>query len=348
MFNETTDMENGMTPGTLKKWLLLIHQIPPKPNSLRVKIWRRLQRVGAVAIKQSVYVMPFSEQSQEDLSWTLKQIVEGGGIGSISEVRFLEGLTDEQVISLFQTARRSEYEKIIQDANLLLSSWSSGKIVPQDPAVRGQAQVTKLQRRFDDITALDFFQTPERGTAEILIKDLAVRLSGEGSEPSTVKDNLNGLKGKIWVTRKNLFVDRIACGWLIRHYVDKAAVFNFVDLNTYTPNPGELRFDMFEGDYTHEGDRCTFEVMIQRFQLQDRGLVPLAEVIHDIDLKDTKYNRSETDGLKAMLSGLVASQPDDDQRMAEGVQLINNLYAYFQRENSSLEVKRKGMHHGNI
>ena len=186
-----------MTPGTLKKWLLLIHQIPPKPNSLRVKIWRRLQRVGAVAIKQSVYVMPFSEQSQEDLSWTLKQIVEGGGIGSISEVRFLEGLTDEQVISLFQTARRSEYEKIIQDANLLLSSWSSGKIVPQDPAVRGQAQVTKLQRRFDDITALDFFQTPERGTAEILIKDLAVRLSGEGSEPSTVKDNLNGLKGKI-------------------------------------------------------------------------------------------------------------------------------------------------------
>ncbi len=96
-----------------KKWLLLIHQIPPKPNALRVKIWRRLQQVGAVAIKQSVYAMPLSEQSREDLSWTLKEIVEGGGDGSISEARFVEGLADEQVVALFQNARKSDYEKII-------------------------------------------------------------------------------------------------------------------------------------------------------------------------------------------------------------------------------------------
>ncbi len=88
-----------MTTIDPKKWLLLIHQIPPKPNALRVKIWRRLQQVGAVAIKQSVYAMPFSEQSREDLSWTLKEIIEGGGDGSISEVRFMEGLTDEQVVA---------------------------------------------------------------------------------------------------------------------------------------------------------------------------------------------------------------------------------------------------------
>jgi hypothetical protein len=171
-------MEIRMTSQTLKKWLLLIHQIPPKQNSLRVKIWRRLQQVGAVAIKQSVYVMPFSEQSQEDLSWTLKVIVEGGGDGSISEVQFLEGITDEQVFSLFQTARRSEYEKFIQDANLLLTDWSSGKIDPKDPAVRGSAQISKLQRRFNDVAAIDFFYASERGTAEILIKDLGYRIEG--------------------------------------------------------------------------------------------------------------------------------------------------------------------------
>jgi hypothetical protein len=321
-----------VTSQTLKKWLLLIHQIPPKPNSLRVKIWRRLQRVGAVAIKQSVYVMPFSEQSQEDLSWTLKEIVEGGGDGSISEVRFVEGLTDEQVISLFQTARRSDYEKIIQEANLLLTDWSSGKIEPKDPAVRGSAQVSKLQRRFNDVGAIDFFYASERGTAEILIKDLAARLSGEGPDSSAVKDELDELRGNVWVTRKNLFVDRMACGWLIRRFVDQAAVFKFLDTDTYTPKTGEMRFDMFDGEYTHEGDRCTFEVMIKRFGLQDRGLVPLAEVIHDIDLKDTKFGRAETDGLNALLIGLVASQPDDDQRMTEGLQIIEKLYAYFQRQ----------------
>ena len=320
-----------MTHNDLKKWLLLIHQIPPKPNALRVKIWRRLQHVGAVAIKQSVYAMPFSEQSREDLSWTLKEIVEGGGDGSISEAQFVEGLTDEQVVALFRNALKSDYEKIIQDANLLRVDWSSGQNDPQDPAVKGPAQVSKLQRRLDEVGAIDFFKAPERGTAEILIKDLAARLSGQGFTGTNVKDKLDNLKGKIWVTRENLFVDRIACAWLIRRFIDNAAVFKFVDATPYTPAPDELRFDMFAGEYTHEGDRCSFEVMIQRFQLQDRALVLLAEVIHDIDLKDTKYDHVETDGFNALLTGLSASRPNDGQRMTEGFRLFENLYAYFEQ-----------------
>ncbi len=313
-------------------WLVLIHKIPPKPNALRVKIWRRLQRVGAVAIKQSVYVMPISEQSLEDLSWTLKEIVDGGGDGSISEVRFVEGLTDEQIISLFQYSRKADYEKIIQDANLLLTEWSSGKIDPRDPAVRASVQVTKLQHRLDEVAAIDFFQAPEMGTAEILIKDLSARSSAGGSDSIAQKDELTELRGKIWVTRKNLFVDRIACGWMIRRIIDETAVFKFVESDTYTPKADEVRFDMFDGEYTHEGDRCTFEVMIQRLGLQDRGLVALAEVIHDIDLKESKYGHAETDGLSAMLTGLAASQPNDDKRMILGMQLIENLYAYYLRK----------------
>ena len=318
-----------MGPKKNIKWLLLIHQIPPKPNALRVKIWRRLQQVGAVAIKQSVYVMPFSEQSQEDLSWTLKEIVAGGGDGSIGNVRFVEGLTDEQVITLFQTARKSDYQKIIQDASTLLTDWSAGELDPQNPAVRGAAQVSKLQRRLDEVAAIDFFHAPERGTAEILIQDLTARLSGQSSNASAAMHTLDSLRGKTWVTRRNLFVDRIACGWLIRRFVDRSAVFIFVNADTYTPAPDQVRFDMFDGEYTHEGDRCTFEVMVQRFGLKDRGLVPLAEVIHDIDLKDTRYDRVETAGLNALMTGLAASQPNDDRRMTLGAQLVENLYAYF-------------------
>jgi len=318
-----------MAPKKNIKWLLLIHQIPPKPNALRVKIWRRLQQVGAVAIKQSVYVMPFSEQSQEDLSWTLKEIVAGGGDGSIGNVRFVEGLTDEQVITLFQTARKSDYQKIIQDASTLLTDWSAGELDPQNPAVRGAAQVSKLQRRLDEVAAIDFFHAPERGTAEILIQDLTARLSGQSSNASAAMHTRDSLRGKTWVTRRNLFVDRIACGWLIRRFVDRSAVFIFVNADTYTPAPDQVRFDMFDGEYTHEGDRCTFEVMVQRFGLKDRGLVPLAEVIHDIDLKDTRYDRVETAGLNALMTGLAASQPNDDRRMTLGAQLVENLYAYF-------------------
>src|SRR5262245_28327116 len=83
------------------RWLLLIHQIPPKPDYFRVKIWRRLQRLGAVAIKNSVYVLPRGEQALEDFQWVLREIVKGGGDGSVCEARFIDGLADEQVEGLF-------------------------------------------------------------------------------------------------------------------------------------------------------------------------------------------------------------------------------------------------------
>jgi len=320
-----------MIPHDAEKWLLLIHQLPPKPNALRVKIWRRLQQVGAVAIKQSVYALPFSEQSREDLSWILKEIVEGNGEGSISEVRFLEGLTDEQVVDLFHQARQSDYEKIIQEARRLLTAWASGLDDPQDPALKGPAQVSRLRRRLEEVIAIDFFQTPEQRTAETLLQDLAALVSGEHATAPVGLEEVGRLPGKTWVTRRNLFVDRLACGWLIRRFIDREAVFKFVRGPQYVPQAGELRFDMFEGEFTHEGVRCTFETMIQRFQLQDRALVPLAEIVHDIDLKDKKYGRGETTGFSALLTGLVASHPDDEQRLDEGIRLFENLYVYFKR-----------------
>ena len=325
-----------MTPNDLKTWLLLIHQLPPKPNALRVKIWRRLQQVGAVAIKQSVYALPPSEQSREDLSWILKEIVEGGGDGSISEARFLAGLTDKQVVDLFLDARRSDYEKIIQETRQLLTAWASGQGHPKDPAMKGPAQVSRLRRRLDEVAAIDFFQTPERGPAEILLQDLTAQISGEPSTVPVGLEEVGSLQGKTWVTRRNPFVDRLACGWLIRRFIDAEALFKFVLGPHYAPQPGEIRFDLFDGEFTHEGDRCTFEVMIRRWQLQDPALVPLAEIVHDIDLKDDKYGRRETDGFRALLTGLVSSQPDDDQRLEEGIRLYENLYTYFQR--------RKGEH----
>ena len=314
-----------------RKWLLLIHQIPPKLNALRVRIWRRLQRIGAVAIKQTVYVMPFSEQSIEDLSWMLKEIVEGGGEGSISETRFLEGLTDESIIGLFQSARKPDYEGIIQDANLLLSRWSTEEGVPRKTGSRASLELAKLRHRFEEISSIDFFQAPEHAVAASLIKELEASLASGLTKSIPAEQDLENLKGKTWVTRKNLFVDRIACGWLIRRFLDESATFRFVDERQYSPDSTAVRFDMFDGEYSHVGDQCTFEVMIQSFGLQDPALALVAEVVHDIDLKDDKYNRTEGDGFHALLTGLVSSQPDDELRMEEGFRLFENLYAYFNR-----------------
>jgi hypothetical protein len=194
-----------------RTWLLLIHQIPPKPNALRVKIWRRLQQVGAVAIKQSVYAMPDSEQSREDLSWTLKEIIDGGGDGSISEARFIEGLSDEQIIALFQKARAMDYEKLIQEANFLEANGSPEGNLASDTAAKQSVLVSKLGRRLEEIAAIDFFQAPERETADFLLKKLTNRFSNQPMNAFAVAESLGNLDSKTWVTRRNLFVDRIAC-----------------------------------------------------------------------------------------------------------------------------------------
>lgn len=314
-----------------RKWLLLIHQIPPKPNALRVKIWRRLQQIGAVAIKQSVYAMPLSEHSWEDLSWTLKEIIAGGGEGSISEARFVEGLTDHQIIALFQNARKTDYEKIIQEAGILMAEWSAREPGRESSAAKSPALLSRLQARLDDTRAIDFFEAPERATADILLKELTNLGADRNPANLTQGDMLKDLTQRTWVTRGNIFVDRLACAWLIQRFIDPEAEFKFVSDPQYIPQKGELRFDMFEGEFTHQSDKCSFEVMIDQMQIQDKALVSMAELVHDIDLKDNKFSRKETEGFKAVLTGLVAAQPDDDQRILEGFSLFENLYAYFHR-----------------
>ncbi|TAJ76699.1 ChrB protein, partial [bacterium] len=101
------------------KWLLLIHQIPPKPNYFRVKIWRRLQRLGSVAIKNSVYVLPKSDSTYEDFQWVLREIMEGGGEASICEARFIDGISDAQVEALFHAAREADYNQLAEEARAL-------------------------------------------------------------------------------------------------------------------------------------------------------------------------------------------------------------------------------------
>ena len=137
------------------------------------------------------------------------------------------------------------------------------------------------------------------------------------------------IDSKIWVTREHVQIDRIASAWLIRRFVDPAARFKFVPGRSYAPRTGEVRFDMFEGEYTHEGDRCTFEVLLQRAGLDDPALAAIGEIIHDIDLKDGKYGREETAGIRTVMSGIATAHREDEQRLARGAAVLDDLYEYF-------------------
>ena len=140
------------------------------------------------------------------------------------------------------------------------------------------------------------------------------------------------LKGRVWVTRRGVYVDRIASAWLIRRFIDPDARFKFVPAKGYVPEPGELRFDMYEGEYTHEGDRCTFEVLLARMGLDDPALAAIGEIVHDIDLKDAKFGREEASGIARVMDGIAAANKDDQRRLERGAAVLDDFYEYFRRK----------------
>ncbi len=315
-------------------WLLLIHQIPPKPDYTRVKIWRRLQRLGAVPVKNSVYVLPKSDQTQEDFQWVLREVVESGGDASLCEARFVDGLSDDEVMQLFRSAREDDYQEISRDLERIATSLSKKTKTDSEREKRLALELERIHKRMAEVLAIDFFSAPGRESAERLIFALDARLqeSSPAGKAAKAKQQLQDFQGRTWVTRKGIHVDRMASAWLIRRFIDPNAHFKFVPAKGYQPEPGEIRFDMYEADFTHEGDRCTFEVLIERVGLLDPGLGPIAEIVHDIDLKDSKFGRDETPGIDRIIAGVAMANKDDEARLARGSALFEDLYEYYKRK----------------
>lgn len=325
-----------MAESNEERWLLLIHQIPPKPDYLRVKIWRRLQRLGAVPVKNSVYVLPKSDQTQEDFQWVLREIVESGGDASLCAARFVDGLSDDEVRQLFRSAREEDYQEITRDLERIATSFSKKTKSNSESRKRVALELERIHKRMSEVTAIDFFSAPARESAERLIFALDARLQ-EGSpaeKAAKAKQQLQDFQDRTWVTRKGIHVDRMASAWLIRRFIDPHAHFKFVPAKGYQPKPQEIRFDMYEAEFTHEGDRCTFEVLVERVGLSDPGLGPIAEIVHDIDLKDAKFVREETPGIDRLIAGIAMANKDDEARLARGTAVFDDLYEYFKRKSS--------------
>ncbi len=312
------------------RWLVLVHQIPPRPSYLRAKIGRRLAGLGAVAVKRSVYVLPRSDQALEDFQWVRREIVAGRGDASVLEARFVEGLLDPALEALFSSAREAGYAVLAREAKRLQAAVARLGQRPSEARQKASATLTQLRKRLEAVVAIDFFEASGREPVEGLLAAVETALRAPEEKPDRPSPPPE-TRGRTWVTRSGVQVDRIASAWLIRRFVDPEARFKLVDGHDYAPEPGELRFDMFEGEYTHEGDSCTFEVLLARLGLRETALRQLAEIVHDIDLKDDRYARPETPGLERLLVGIALVHPDDEARLRDGAAALESVYQAFRR-----------------
>lgn len=317
-------------------WYFLIHQIPPRPLYLRAKVRQRLARVGAVALKNSVYVLPATDDALEDFQWIAEEVTNGGGQAWIVGERILGGADDQSLANAFRAARAAEYAELRTELAALQKRAAGSKAAP--PAEIG-AELARLRERWEAIRTIDFFDSPAGREVEAMIQRIVAKLDRTITRRARVPRQV---KGKTWVTRKGIKIDRIASAWLIRRFIDPDARFRFVDATRWSMTEGELAFDIVGGDYSHEADRCTFETLVVRFGIRNRAVTEIAEIVHDVDVKDGKFGRAEAAGVQLMIQGLVAAHAGDTERLERGLALFDDLAQSFAKGTPSAEKPATG------
>lgn len=296
------------------EWLLLTVTLPTKRASQRVEIWRKLQRYGAVPLGNSGYLLPDSPSNEERLQWLATAIRKYGGDASIVHVKSIDNISTPQLIGRFAEARARDYQELMRD----LEKFSS---MPQ--AKRSIARLSRLRTRYQEITEVDFFDSPlQKRVGELLAH--ADEARGALNKPETTPVDPRDYKKRLWVTRPRPGVDRSASAWLIRAFIDEKARFAFAPEDRV---PSEaIPFDMYHGGFGHRGDDCTFETLQKDFKIRNRRVKVISEIIHDADLTDGKFGRKEGYGVDEVLKGWAKQGIADQELLDRGMQLIEGLY----------------------
>jgi hypothetical protein len=305
------------------QWIVFSYSLPSQSRSSpRVALWRRLRRLGAISPAGGVYVLPGRDECVEAFQWLAQEIRQAHGDALVMRVEQFEGLDQQQLIGLFNAARREEYDEL--DAEAAIIEETLGKERTHDETIRLQDVLTKLRRRYNDISRVDYFTSPEGATFSSRLARIAQGLAADPSSVVAVASaSLEEYRTKQWITRPRPHVDRLACSWLIRQFINPTAVIRY----GLDPQPDEVAFDMRDGQFGHQGNFCTFETMLRAFGLDEPDLQVIAEIVHEIDLRDGRYVRPETAGIDIVLNGWLLLDIPDEEREARGVSLFEGLYA---------------------
>jgi hypothetical protein len=294
-------------------WLLLVFSLPARSASQRVEIWRKLQRYGTLAMRSSGYVLPNTAMNQERMEWLATAIRAYKGQASVVQVKRFDDLTDERLKGLFVEARSRDYEALMSEVK---------KVLTQSRALGPARRLNRLRRRFQEITTIDFFDSPFRSRVEELLARADEPEKGKGRNR---KRRFGQYVNRLWITRPRPGVDRVSSAWLIKRFIDPKAHFVFGDAPG--AHPEAIPFDMFVATgFGHRGEDCTFETLCKEFAIREKGTKRVAQIIHDADLGDEKFGRVEGHGLDQVLKGWARQGVGDDELLRRGMELIEGLY----------------------
>ncbi len=315
-------------------WLVFIYSFPPEAASGRVMIWRKLKKLGAVSLRNSVYILPYNEERYEITQWLCQQIQQARGEATLLRVKEIENLSEQELRLMFQSARDEDYAKLTKEGEGFLKRLEalSQRKAPRQ-ATELVEELNALEKRLTQLEEIDYFHATGRGKVEAVIGRCRTALrelsgSNEGPAGGELKTlNPDEFRGKTWVTRPRPHVDRIATAWAIWRFIDSNAKLAFA--RDPQEIAGAIPFDYVGVEFGHQGEDCTLETILKRFGLKDKALQAVAEIVHDADLKDAKYGREEAHGVDAVIKGLAGILADDHVLLARGCLVFDALHASF-------------------
>lgn len=323
-----------------RRWLLFIHQLPASPSNLRVSTWRRLQQLGAIPLKQAVYVLPDRPSTREDFEWLKTEVTGIGGEASVFSSAALDVYSADALVEEFRRSRQESYNALASDIEKALERFSGGRQIRGKRVFPLHRLLAVYRDRLSEIERIDFFGSKGRDRVTTLLQQLEAHSPKAKRAAPTGADVIDRerYRGRLWITRPRPGVDRMSSAWLIRRFIDPQARFGFAaDRNTV---PGDdVPFDMFGVEFSHHGDHCTFETLCAVFGIHDPAIDRIAAVVHDLDLKDDRFGAPEAQTIGGLLEGLQLAHSDDQTLLAQGMDVFEALYRSFERAAQSPRPK---------
>lgn len=314
------------------KWLFLVHQVLTPNSKERVKVWRAIKKTGAVLYRNSVYILPYSKERVEDFQWVCQQINDLHGEASIFISSAENKKEDLLMRAAFRKVRDEEYASLLKSTEQFRNRIRTRdrKALTSNVRKRFEKEAKQLREAFDEIRAIDFFSDLPPKKLQRTLTEISKWLSAEVeiSKPAPIQPRfVKDYQKKIWTTREGIHIDRLCSAWLVRRFIDRSAKFVFAPEKKLPA--AAIPFDVFGAEFSHHGEDCTFESLMKAFRIQDRALQQIAEIIHDIDLKDHKFGRVEASGLDLVIRSLGDFIRDDHQFLEVGSSIFDGLYQFF-------------------
>ncbi len=309
-------------------WWLLIVSLPTPSATARMRIWRAIKALGCMALRDGAYLLPQGEGREQALEQLAEESIREGGSAWLMTVQARSEAEDRAYRELFdRAADYGELRKSWKQTNRTLATLAPSELT---------RLTRKLQREYDAVRAIDFFANETTAEAEAEWLDLRQRIDGllSPDEPHDVQRRIPRLepdkyRGRVWATRRRLWVDRVASAWLIKRFIDPDARFRWLVTPADCPKKA-LGFDFDGATFTHVGDRVTFETLMASFGLEgDAALLRLAAMVHQLDVGGEPV--AEALGFEAVMGGARERLPDDDALLAEMSTVLDSLYAHFGR-----------------